>query len=754
MRRYLAGVAWLAGACSAATAVPAVSQDCAAVALRSKPSVAVAVCQREYAETGDPATGALLAEALWRGDKLDEAKPLATRLLASTARASALRVLGRIALDERRIDDAEAALTAARDEHLSQHRPVEAARDIIPFTGVLYLRDRYPDALRACAECVAYASFLDGEVAGKCHLTAAELALHIGNLDLADRELRHAEPLLETAWDRAQYELSRGNLLQELAREPLHKPQHEQAEQAFLAQHRYASEAELTSHIVSADLNLSYTLAELGRTEDAQRRLDAAVQTRPKLKHGVRYQQLQANIEYRRHNLDAAWSLNETIYPKLTGHDPRIEVASLQARIALARRDFAATELWALRGIEAVEKLRASAPLDQRAWTLATRREPYELLFVAYARSGRPRDALLSIDRWQGRTTRDAIATARRGGGLVRAADDAEAIRRWLGSIPSDPATPAILRWAAPQPDLAAIDLLAVLLADHQIWSVTSQHGEVAVRNLGDVEPFEQLATRVRGYPDDRTFTTELGGLVLRDGIARVTSEVLYVLIDGPFATLPVAALRAENRPVIAARPILRVSELPAHPCEAPRRPAQSVVLADADAVQHLPEARREASAVAAHLGVTAKLGPEATSTALFAAPADALLHVATHGDVDGGEVLRLHDREVTALEISARAHAPARVVMSVCHSAAALDPEAAGSLAAAFLAAGSRQVVAAVRTVTDAGAAEVIGRFYRAGGATDPVRALARAQAELAETANPDWSRFAVFGHDVCPAP
>jgi hypothetical protein len=40
---------------------------------------------------------------------------------------------------------------------------------------------------------------------------------------------------------------------------------------------------------------------------------------------------------------------------------------------------------------------------------------------------------------------------------------------------------------------------------------------------------------------------------------------------------------------------------------------------------------------------------------------------------------------------------------------------------------------------------------FYRADGAIDPVRGLARVQADLAGTDNVDWPNFAVYGQDIC---
>ena len=103
------------------------------------------------------------------------------------------------------------------------------------------------------------------------------------------------------------------------------------------------------------------------------------------------------------------------------------------------------------------------------------------------------------------------------------------------------------------------------------------------------------------------------------------------------------------------------------------------------------------------------------------------------------------------ALEIAARRLAPSLVVLSTCIGAVPPRGDLAGSLAAAFVAAGADQVVATLRPVDDDGARELARRFYAAGGVDDPVRALADAQAALALTPNAEWPQFAVFGTDVC---
>jgi CHAT domain-containing protein len=199
-------------------------------------------------------------------------------------------------------------------------------------------------------------------------------------------------------------------------------------------------------------------------------------------------------------------------------------------------------------------------------------------------------------------------------------------------------------------------------------------------------------------------------------------------------------------------RPVLRAPRLPVQGACKPRAEIRSAVVL-ADASGDLPDARVESSRVASLFGTTPLVGAAATSTALFSAKADLLLHVAVHAaDDDGGGTLKLHDRAVSAAEISANKLGPSLVVLSGCGTARAGDPEIAGALSTAFLAGGSQRVVATLRPVHDHDALVLTSRFYDAQGAKDPVRVLAKVQAELANSDNKVWPNFAVFGSEVCP--
>ena len=260
------------------------------------------------------------------------------------------------------------------------------------------------------------------------------------------------------------------------------------------------------------------------------------------------------------------------------------------------------------------------------------------------------------------------------------------------------------------------------------------------------------MLERFQRRPTDRARADAAGERLIPAEMFRNTST-LYVVLDSHFASIPVTALRSGGRPLIAVRPVLRLPRLPTRSdiaCASPGAPGAATVLADADG--DLPGSRMEAMVIAQLLKSTPHVGKAATSVALFAARSDAVLHVSVHfGFCAGGGSIRLYDRPVSALEISVKRLAPSLVTLSGCSTSGSNDPELAGALSTAFLASGSSQVIATLRSVSDSGAFEVMSRFYKAGGAVDPVRTLAAIQAELASTDNIDWPAFTVFGKEVC---
>ncbi|HEU4732779.1 MAG TPA: CHAT domain-containing protein [Kofleriaceae bacterium] len=737
--------------------------DCKTAARMLPSSAAVVVCEREYVRSGDPEAGVVLADQQRRSKNRAVASAIANGLLVTSARGEAYRVLGQIAIDEDRLDAAIAALENARDLHRAAPRHGELARDDQALSHALFARFQYGPALRAIDECLTEAGLAgDREFLGKCHVSAAHVLVKAGSFEGAQQEINLANETAQSDRERAWLEFERGNIYQERERSPLGGASSVLAIAAFKDALRAAERAQLPDLVRAAELNLAYSFAELRQPEEsdlhpldeAERHLAAAGVLDRDNEHVHDRTQIAALIAFRRGDLATASAINERLYAALTNENDRISVCTMQARIALAAGQLDVAERWARRGIEAVDKVVAlQSTVELRAWVLSSRRQPHELLFVTLARAGRLDEALAALDGWQGRALLDELALPMGVGpvDLRAAATRFDDLSAWLPAAAMAP----LLQTGTSHLSIASVrstDLLALVIAERGLWRVTSGGGQLDITNLGPIDDFTKQLGPFLANPTDPQLAEQFGHRLVPDAMFRTTSEPLRVLLDGPpLSALPVVALRHGGRALIAARPIVRaprISELACVP--APEHPRHATVLADADG--NLPGARQEAIELASRLGAQALLGNEATSAGVFGAARGDLLHVAVHGDVDAsGGYLKLHDRKLHALNISAHRIGPAVVVLASCTSAQASDFELAGSLATAFLAGGSAQVVATLRPVTDPGARELTAAFYAGGGAQDPVRALARAQAGLAATSNPDWPNFAVFGHDLC---
>jgi tetratricopeptide (TPR) repeat protein len=729
--------------------------DCAA-ASRTGPGVAAVTCQREYERTRQPQAGIYLADALRRTGNRGAASALATGLLGTELRGDALQILGKIAKEDGRIDDAVTLLQQARRVHRDGNKRVELAKDDVALAQIHSERNQYAEALEILDECIGGArAATDPRIEGYCHLTAARALMDVGYFEQAHQELDRAAQQLSDDRDLAEVWYWRGNLEQEVVRDPLRPAHHEQAVADFERSLELKQRAQTTEHVVNLHLNLGFTLAELGRTEQADRHLAEAGVLDRDGQYASQRAQLAARIAWRRGNLTLAYALNERAYPNIQDHDEQIDVCVMQARIALATNDPEAAALWARRGVDAAEEVRAAQTLRElRPWALASRREPFEVLFTVLAHAHHIEDAIVVFDRWQGRTMLEQMARPSPDPtpGLSSTATRILSLGQWLPAASKAPLLMSDGR--AVTQALARIDLVALAIAEGDLWRLTASYGRLRLDDLG---PYETLRDRLDSFsttPTDPALAAELGARLLPDDVAHRTDDPLYVVVDRPLAALPFVALRRGGEPVIALRPVVRAPRLPVASACAPRPSIHGAVVL-ADARGDLPDARRESSSVAALFGTIAHVGEDATSTALFATQADSLLHVAVHADIDaGGGSLRLHDRSVSAPEITANKLGPALVVLSACSTATALDPELAGSLSTAFLAAGSGQVIATLRPVSDRGAFELTRRFYDARGADDPVRVLAAIQADLARTGDKEWPDFAVFGRDVCTPP
>jgi tetratricopeptide (TPR) repeat protein len=729
-------------------------RDCATTANASPAGVAAVVCEREYRRTGDPATGIHLANSLRRNRNIIAAKEIARGLQETSARGDALRILGDIAREEGQLGDAIIKLEAARELHRVAHQPANLARDDQRLSAVLDDQHRFGEALLVLEECIASSQEAgDDAFEHYCHLSTATVLSHAGHFEPAVREFDRAEQVAAaTEHDRTWLEIERGDLHQR-------KGLNEQAVEFFKRARAHNERAQIQGLGLTIELDIATSLADLGKIAEAEQHFAAAQMLNIDHEEDARVMQLAARIAYRRGDLALAWSLNERAFqPPREGErdddDDMLDVAVMQARIALERGDPASAETWAKRGIDMAERFRsAQFALELRPWTLAARREPYELWFVALARAGRFQDAMLALGRWQGRTVLDAMVQtgSHTPLNLHSAAHRAETLGRWLPAIAHAPFAQPLDPHAVIE-TLRTTDVLALVIADQHVWRATANRGQLEIRDLGAQTALRDRIALFSDKPTDRALGDELGALLLNDESARPTGAALHVLLDGTLAQLPIAALRVHGRPVIAVRPVVRVATLPETPCRPVAPTGRATVIGDAG--HDLSGARLEAEQSAALLGTASITGAAATADALFAAMTDSVLHIAVHGDIDrGGGALKFYDRDVTAAEIAAHGRAPSLAVLSACVSGQSNDPELAGSVATAFLIAGSQQVVATSTAVDDKEARSVMIAFYRSGGVSDPVRALARVQARFADTSNTVWPHFSVFGHETCAA-
>lgn len=730
--------------------------DCAAAFRSATSGVAVTVCQREYEQTRDPATGIRLANALRQSGDLVSADALAKDLLSTEMRGDALQAEGRVALAQNRTDDAIKLLQDARRWHRERARHSELGVDSQVLAEIHTQRQQYAEALQLLEECTAEArAGADQRTEALCHVTSARALMSAGYFEAAHQALDRAAPLLSEDRDLATVWRWRGNLEQEVVRGPLHRAHLEQAVAAFERSIELAIRGQRNTFLVNLHMSLAYSLAELGRVDEAERHLEEAGLLDPKGTYANQRAQLAARIAYHRGNLALALTLNEEAYKKSDDLDEQIDICVMQTRIALALNDAAKAEHWARLGVECAEKVRATQAIGElRPWVLASRREPFELLFKVLASAGRVEEAISVFDQWQGRTLLDEVArpSPEPLPGLSSTVTRIQSLNRWLPTLSRTPLMTSNGR--AVTQTLARIDLVALATADGDIWRLTASHGRFRLDNLG---AFEKLRERLDGFitePTNPELAGEIGALFVPDDMVHKTDDPLYVVLDAPLAGLPFVALRRNGQPIIALRPVVRAPRLPAaRSCKPHTAITSAVVLADA--AGDLQDARSESSWVASMFGTTPLVGTAATSTALFATKSEPLLHIAVHAAVDtGGGSLQLYDRAVSAPEISANKLGPSLVVLSGCSTARSGDPELARSLSTAFLASGSQHVVATLRPVSDAGALKLTSQFYNARGADDPVHVLARAQAELARSDNKEWPSFAVFASEVCDAP
>ena len=309
-------------------------------------------------------------------------------------------------------------------------------------------------------------------------------------------------------------------------------------------------------------------------------------------------------------------------------------------------------------------------------------------------------------------------------------------------------------------PDLVPGDLTLLYHPTDQGWvGFAALDGTLQVELLPDLDPMLTPAPSV----DPGSALGPLADRLLRPFAGQIdTARRIRWLPYGGLRALDLHTLPWDGAVLLSHRPVVYGLDLRSQTRGSTGEGALVVGDPQGDLPAAAEEARRVAEALADHLAVERLEGPDAQgSTLRERLPSRALFHYAGHGEFAGTggwrSALPLANGSRLALgDVLTLPRAPDTVVLSGCETgrtAVAAPVEALG-LAQAFLVAGSRQVVATTRPVTDAGASRFVATFYEhalaeaaPGSPLDLAEALRQAQLAWRD-AEPeaDWASFRVL--------
>lgn len=395
--------------------------------------------------------------------------------------------------------------------------------------------------------------------------------------------------------------------------------------------------------------------------------------------------------------------------------------------------------------IAIIEQLRsAAAVVELRPWVLARRTLPYVELLALLVEQDRGVDALVIAESLHARAWLDVVLGPGAGHSTTPELALAAARIRQRLSAASVPALDGSSLTAATG-DREALVFLSI---GAETWRAHITSGAVHFRRL----PADTLdaAQAFEAAPGDPA-AAERASAILLPAELSTSGGPLYVVASGRLADVPFAALRLRGRYVIEDRPIARLPGLAALRCSDSTWDQRAIFLGDSRG--DLPEAAREVQQIAAAMGVPARVGQAASRQALTRVHGAGILHIAAHSIATAsGRAIVLADGNVTAADVLDAGLDPRIVVLSGCATAASDDAESWDGFPSAFLAAGSRYVVATLRSVDDAAAARVTTAYYAQPTAMNPIERLAAAQRQVSAVLPvAAWASFAAWGSPDC---
>lgn len=709
-------------------------------------------CPKAYAATGNPRTGTAVVVAHYSLGHSDEVLAWVDRLAKDGKLRSGVWSMA-AAIHEQRGENAPAEEKYRRD--LALYRAdgnLQRVADLLHRLSLLAWQDsRYREAFLLASESLAEAKKARDPALEANAAEALYTALYaVGDLEGARRALEAAGSLAER---RVHFLANRGGLLADEGRRALARRDLEQALEV-------GADLEDPQVFRSIHLNLTNLHLEEGDLDKAAHHLEEAWKhAEPGQPPGISLLCYRARVDLARGRAEAAL---ESVGAALSQNPPAdwawdLELVRGEAEEARGRREEA--ERAYLRSIGIVEEMRRSLAFDElKSWLLDRKRRPFEALFRLQAAAGRNEEALATAERAQARTLLDAFLSPANppesGWSPARATARMDLIDSLLPAMSESPVAALrpigdVLRAFGGRHGLVYFE------AGDALWLAVIAGGRVQRLEKLSASPAEvrRLGESFLAHPEDAATAGRLGAALLPPGVLPQTGRTVHVVADGPLGNLPFAALRHGGRYLVMDHPVVHIPSLSALAALEARSAGPAtppVVLADAKG--DLPAASAEAREVGRALGGAVHTGGAATAGRLREASAARVLHLATHtGLGPRGPWLGLADRRVPAVEIVSGRIGPPLAVLASCASGTRPGRPMWGSLGSAFLAAGSRTVLASLWSVEDESARELVVRFYAEGGAADPASALARTQrVAIGRGASPNgWAAFILLGSD-----
>jgi tetratricopeptide (TPR) repeat protein len=509
----------------------------------------------------------------------------------------------------------------------------------------------------------------------------------------------------------------------------------------------------------SASVNLADIAIQDGRPDDAERHLrDAAENTSSA--GGRRVLKInEALVAFLRDDDERAKALMDEA-AKGAPDDSMWQIENNRGVWAEERGALDEAEQHYRRAMDIIEGLRKEAgPTDVKAPFLEKRWKPFQRLFALQLRRNEARAAFATQLRVQGRMFIDALALSaaeHRAGsaGLIQGAiervDFLDQLVPLLAQSPlAEPVADERVLAALREQDVGHV--LTYFAGHDRMYLLVVVNGEPRMTSVNvPLKELRRLADDFVARPGDERLATRLGAALLPDDALPPAGARIHIVPTSGLLRVSFAALRVQGQLMLERNEIAygpSALALGARSDSASSRTGRGIVIADSQ--RDLSSAKPELDAVVELTRAAPAMGRDATASKLQSAKQAPHLHIIAHSGLNGsGGYLSLVDGDVSAADILRWGIRPRLAVIPTCGSAITHRGEMWGSLASAFLAAGSEHVVATLASVQDSIAADFSRLFYTAGGLEDPVGGTTRALRAMAKRYPvSDWSAFIVAG-------